>query len=181
MLRPGPWGTAPISEATQPGGGTGRRVGCARTVISQIQRARRGTNGPTPRLGRAVPVLGGLSEVHLTPSSRKGWLSEVCRSLSSQGTNTRASLVARGHVQPPPTQACSAGEGTSPGERQRTAPWCGEPAGREAPRPHTGTSFLLGSEHPPRISPTDRAGGRSRGQEGVGLAGAHYVAGCSVF
>lgn len=40
-----------------------------------------------------------------------------------------------------------------------------------APRPHTGTSFLLGSRASV-TNLTNRAGSRSRGQEGKGLAGA---------
>lgn len=191
MLRPGPWGAAPIPEATQPGGGTGRWVGCARTVISQIR-----GDGPSGELGGGQMVR------------PQGWAGPflswvVClRSISRLQAGRAGFLKSAGHraqilehpwspeatSSRPPTQACSAGEGTSPGERQRAAPWCGEPAGREAlcRRPHDLTqaspsSLALSIRHESHQPTVQEAGPEGRRARAWLVRGRRHVAGCSVF
>lgn len=91
-----------------------------------------------------------------------------------QSTNTQVSLVVKGHFQPTflPRLALQV-KGASPDERQRAATWwrgARQQGGAVpfAPRLHTCTPLLLGSEHQSQISPMTQ----EAGPEGEGLAGA---------
>lgn len=123
----------------------------------------------TPTL--SVPVLGG----RLMLSNRKGWLSEVCTSPSSQSTTKHkhsSILVGQGHFQTTflPRLAVQV-RGASPGERHRAATWWRGAASREElyRSPHDlaharPSSLALSTSH--------KSHHPSRRQEGEGLAGA---------
>lgn len=172
MLKTGPWGRCHHPEATHPGGGTERQVGCARKVTRQITLVVRveSSTGDEPSDPNAGPFLSWVvcvrSISHLQ-TGRAGFLKSARPTHQSTTKHKYSSILIKGHFQPTllPRLAPQV-KGTRPDERQHAATWW-RGAGQQgavplAPRPHTCTPFLHGSEHVTDLThdPGGRSGGR---------------------
>lgn len=105
-------------------------------------------------------------------TGRAGFLKSARPTHQSTTKHKYSSILVKGHFQPTflPRLALQV-KGTRPDERQRAATWwrgAGEQGGAVplAPRPHTGTPFLRGSEHQSQISPMTQEAGPEAGGRG---------------